>query len=479
VPRPGVDVAVVDEVIGEQPILDTGQAFFVGKTERGPLWGRASSMAEYKSKWGLRTGGPEMYDAVGPFFDEGGGAAIISKLQGAAGVAASGAMAGMWTAKAVSPGTWGNNVKVITRQPATGSTGAAGQPIYLEVQYNNVIVELSPTLYDADDGTDWATRYSNYIILPVGAGPFVLPIKDTTYTLAGGTDVAAAVGDYDAALARFTYEQGPGQVQAPAATDPLIHQKVGLHCENAHRVGLVDLPDTANKATLHAARDSLNQKPGARLLLACGSWYSYPTDASPATKVVPMSGVQSGIVARVDRGGDAAAVAAGSNGISRRALGLSQAYSDADRQELNANGVTLGRQMYGLVRTYGYRTAAGPDYRDNWTFWQESRVIMAIAHEGNAAVEEYVFDTIDGFGHIFVDVKNVLAGICLRYWRDGALYGPTPERAFRIVCDETNNPIDTIRLGEIHAAIYVKTSKIAEWVKIDIVKVPIEREVTA
>jgi hypothetical protein len=135
--------------------------------------------------------------------------------------------------------------------------------------------------------------------------------------------------------------------------------------------------------------------------------------------------------------------------------------------------------MYGLVRTYGYRTAGGPDVRDNWTFFQESRVIMAIAHECNAAVEDYVFDTIDGLGHLFVDVKNVLSGICMPYFTDGALYGPTPERAFRIVCDETNNPIATIRTGEVHAFVYLKTSKVAEWVKIDIVKVPIEKEVTA
>jgi hypothetical protein len=434
-------------------------------------------MAEYESKWGLRTAGSDMYDAAGAFFDEGGGSLVVSKLNAAAAVTAAGPAAGVWNIKAASPGVWGNNVKVTTKQPATGSTGAAGQPVYLEVQYNNVVVENSPTMYDADDAVDWATNFSNYIRITLGAGPYTLPVQGTVINLTAGADGTPAVSDYDAALARFTYEQGPGQVEAPAVTDPLVHQKIGAHCEVAHRVGLIDLPDSANKTTLHSARNALDGKPGARLLLACGSWYSYPSDASPASKVIAMSGVQAGIVARVDRGGDVSQVAAGSNGISRRALGLAQAYSDADRQELNANGVTLGRQMYGLVRTYGYRTAGGPDVRDNWTFWQESRVIMAIAHESNAAVEDYVFDTIDGLGHVFVDIKNVLAGICLRYYQDGALYGATPERAFRIVCDSTNNPIDTIRLGEIHAAIYVKTSKVAEWIKIDVVKVPIEKEV--
>jgi hypothetical protein len=39
------------------------------------------------------------------------------------------------------------------------------------------------------------------------------------------------------------------------------------------------------------------------------------------------------------------------------------------------------------------------------------------------------------------------------------------------------NTLETIKLGEVHAAIYVKTSKVAEWVAIKIVKVPTEREV--
>jgi hypothetical protein len=478
VPRPGVDVAVADTVSTQQAILDTGQVFLVGKTERGPIWGRAASISEYETKWGLRTLGPEMYDAADTFFEEGGGAAIVSKLNAAAAVTALIAAGTVWSIKAASPGAWGNNIKVITRQPATGSTGAAGQPIYLEVQYNSVIVETSPTMYDADDAVDWASNYSNYVRLTLGAGPYTLPVFATTYQLATGADGTVAVGDYDVPLARFTYEQGPGQVYAPQATDPLIHQKIGAHCEVAHRVGLVDLPDTPTKATLHAARNALDGKPGARLLLACGSWYTYPTDASPATKIVPLGGVQAGIISRLDRQGDVSLVAAGSNGISRRAIGLTQAYNDADRQELNANGVTLGRQMYNLVRTYGYRTAGGPDVRDNWTFFQESRVIMSLAHEANAAVEDYVFDSIDGEGHLFVDIKNVLAGICLRYHQDGALYGDTPERAFRIVCDSTNNPVTSIRTGEVHAFIYVRTSKVSEWIKIDVVKVPIEREVT-
>lgn len=476
-PRPGVDVEVVEEVTSEGPILDTGQGFFVGETERGPTWGRAKSMKEYEDKWGSRMGGPEMWDELSAYFDEGGSNAIISRMEAADGVAATGALGTAWKVDAISKGTWGNDIKITTKQPA-GGTGVAGDPVYLSVEYPaGTEVERSPTITDADAGIVWSDK-SNFVRLSMGAGPdFDLPVKDTTVTLTTGADGASGVADMDPALARFTYEQGPGQVQAPGMTDPLIHEKIGDHCEDYHRVGIVDLPDTDDKLELNAAREELNGKSGSRLLLACGSWYSYPTDTSPASRIIPMSGIQAGIIARVDKGQDPAAVAAGAQGVSRRALGLAHTYSDADREELNANGVALGRQMRGLVRTYGYRTAAGPDMNDNWTFFQESRVVMAIAHESNAAAEEYVFDTIDGLGHIFVQLKNVLVGICQKYWIAGALYGATPEQAFRVVCDTTVNPIDTIKLGEIHAAEYVRTSKVAEWVKINIVKVPTDREV--
>jgi phage tail sheath protein FI len=252
---------------------------------------------------------------------------------------------------------------------------------------------------------------------------------------------------------------------------------LGNHLEDNDRVGVVDLAESADPMALLAARTAFNGKRGSKLILAIGSWLSYPSETPPATIVIPYSGTQMGMIARVDAGGDPAAVAAGSNAISNRALGLTKQFSDADRETLNAGGVTLGREMYGLVRTYGYRTAAGPDYNLNWTFFQESRVVMAIAHECNAAVEEYVFDTIDGLRHLFSKVENVLVGICNRYWLSGALFGASPGEGFRV--DMSVNTVDTIKLGEIHAAVYVKTSKVAEWVQISIIKVPLERALAA
>jgi hypothetical protein len=478
VPRPGVDVEVVDEVTEQGAVLNTGQGFFVGPTERGDDLGIANSLGDFKKKWGDdRSVDAEFYDGVSSFFTEGGGTAIISRdVPNDASVAAAefGAASGIMV-DAKSGGLWGNEVDV-TAHYASGSD-AAGEPVYLTVTYQGEEVERSPTLRDLNSMVAWGLNKSNYVSFNPTDPEAPLPADGVVAALAAGTAGAGSSAAFQSALDRMSYDLGPGQVMSPGQDDPEYHLMIGAHLEANHRCGIIDLPDTGDAAALSAAREELDGAPGARSILAMGSHLIYPFETSPASIVVPYSGVQAGIIARVDKLGDVAAVAAGANGISNRALGLSQSFTDADRESLNANGVTLGRQLYGLVRTYGYRTAAGPDLRDNWTFFQESRVIMAIAHEANAGLEEYVFDTIDGLYHVFVQVKNMLTGICLNYWRAGALFGAESSQSFKVVCDSTNNPIDTIKLGEIHATIYLRTSKVAEWIKLNIIKVPTEREV--
>jgi hypothetical protein len=84
VPRPGTDILIVDEAAGGGPVLDTGQAFFVGSSERGPT-DRAelvSSSREYDLRYGPRSGGSLLSDAVSAYFAEGGGVLYVSRAIG-------------------------------------------------------------------------------------------------------------------------------------------------------------------------------------------------------------------------------------------------------------------------------------------------------------------------------------------------------------------------------------------------------------
>ena len=217
---------------------------------------------------------------------------------------------------------------------------------------------------------------------------------------------------------------------------------------------------------------------GVRYAQALAPWLSYPGPAG-APVVVPFSGVQAALIARQDAvTGNPNQAAAGSGGIHRGTLGLSQEFSDADRKSLNEQGVTLAKVKYGSVRTYGGRTAAGPA-DTNWLPFGNARVLMGIAHEADAVAENYVFRQIDGGRRVFASLEADLVGICLRYFNLGALFGASAEEAFAVDTGEQVNTLATISAQEIHAVIRVKASPFGEWVAIDIVKVPIQQALVA
>jgi phage tail sheath protein FI len=139
----------------------------------------------------------------------------------------------------------------------------------------------------------------------------------------------------------------------------------------------------------------------------------------------------------------------------------------------------MAKLVYGDVRSYGYRTIVDKTLDPNWVWFGNSRTIMAIAYECDSVGEEYVLKQIDGRGQIFSRLNKDLAGICHRYYDLGALYGATPEEAFYIDTGPGVNTIETISNGEVHAVVKVKCSPSAEWVVIEIVKVPVERPVAA
>lgn len=297
----------------------------------------------------------------------------------------------------------------------------------------------------------------------------------TAYIGGAATEDAAGVGP---ALDLFNYELGPGQVCAPGLTDALVHEAVLAHVDKTHRCALVDLA-AGDAAALTAAVTALHGKPGSRLAAALAPSVIYPySDAAPGTAVTAYSGIQAGIVARSDLLGNPNQAAAGINGVSRLAVGLDTDYTDDERETMNAAGVTLAKMVYGDVRTYGARTVAGPA-DENWLWFPNSRIVMAITHQADAIAQNYVFGQIDGRRQLFAKLETELRGMLLGYFNIGALYGATPAEAFTVDTGTQVNTIDTIKAGEIHAVLHVKTSPTAEWVEIAIVKVPVDVPIAA
>jgi hypothetical protein len=272
-------------------------------------------------------------------------------------------------------------------------------------------------------------------------------------TDAAATDEQTGVAG---ALDLLPYSLGPGQVCAPGLTSTPVHEAILAHLEATHRCGLLDLP-AGDDAALEAAVTALYDVAGVRFAQAL----------APA-----------GLIARADLLGNPNQPAAGINGISRLALGLTQDYTDDEREALNEAGVTLAKLVYGDVRTYGARTAAGPNDA-GWLWFANSRVVMAVTHESDAIAQNYLFRQIDGRRQIFAALEADLRGMLLVHFNAGALYGATPAEAFDVDTGPSVNTTETIIAGEIHATVRVKTSPSAEWVVINIVKVPLDVPIAA
>ena len=475
-PRPGTDILIVDDLRPSGPVLTTGQAFFAGTAERGPASAqKVASPRDYTDRYGARTGGSLLNDAVNTYFAEGGVMLYVSRIVADDAVAATAPLGtgGVVTVTADSPGVWGNQVTVSV-EGAPGYT-AAGDPVILVVSYQGAEVDRSGVCAAAADCAAFG-QVSQWIDVTATG----LPADGDTATLTTGTDGTGG-GDLDAALARFEHGLGPGQVAAPGLTSTAAHTSLCAHADQMRRCALLDLPDTGSVSALTTAIDALQGAtpdtgvPGVRYALALAPWLTYPGPVGPSTIVVPYSGVQAGLIARADAtNANPNQAAGGVNGISRQALGLSQTYSDADRETLNQAGVALAKVVYGQVRTYGYRTAAGPN-DPNWTWFGNSRLIMAIAWESDAVAENYVLGQIDGRHQVMARLESDLRGVCLAHYNAGALYGATPADAFDVDTGPTVNTDATIANDELHAVISLRCSPGAEWVQIEIVRVAPDR----
>jgi phage tail sheath protein FI len=475
-PAPGHSVEISDRPPARIAAADTAAAFMVGLTERGkgdaPVLCR--SITHFESQLGARYSTPTLYDAADAYFREGGSILYVVPVLGPAKATATDTIAAAsgvaLNVFATSPGAWGNDIDV-----ANDTTGGN---FVLTVSYLGAVVETSPVLATTADAVAWAAESSDYITLTVGTGAD--PVDDTA-NLAGGTRDDGGIGDaqWAAALALFTSDYGPGQVLAPGRTTSQGYLDLLAHADAFKRVALLDGANTHTVATLTSAASALNGETGDRFGGLFAPWAIVPGLAPGTTRTVPYSAIQAGLIARSDaKGANPNVAAAGSNGIPRYAVDLSQApWTEAERDTLNQAGVNVAVAGRNGLRTMGDRSLADPLTDTNWIALSNSRLMMAAAARVGDVLSDFEFAQIDGRGFKLAELAGRLKGALNPFYIAGALYGRTPDEAFAVnVGGDVNTPT-TIANGEIHAAISLRVSPRAEIVDTVIVKVPVTESV--
>src|SRR5688572_18716483 len=250
-------------------------------------------------------------------------------------------------------------------------------------------------------------------------------------------------------------------VAAPGQISPAIQDALLTHCETRKdRFAILDSPEsmTGGVDKLVRPRDS---KYGA---------YYFPWiqvyDPERGNVYVPPSGHVAGVYARTDN--ERGVHKAPANEIVRGALGLKYNVSKGEQDILNPKGVNCIRLMQGGgIRIWGARTLSSDP---SWRYINVRRLFIMVETSIERATQWVVFEPNDH--RLWKRVTRTISSFLTLVWRNGALMGETPEKAFFVKCDEETNPPEVIDVGQLIVEIGLAPVKPAEFVIFRIGQMP-------
>lgn len=288
--------------------------------------------------------------------------------------------------------------------------------------------------------------------------------------------------DLDQALSNFESIESISLVAFPGqSADLSVSAALVAHCEKTrYRFAILDAPqkplDENDRLDLELLTyDSSRSALPARSKHAA-IYFPYIEVVDPALQMqqanldaipskykglvyVPPSGAIAGIYSRTDNQRGVFKAPANESVLGARNV---QYYIGRSAQEgLNPQGLNVIRSIEGAITVYGARTLGG-DLNFEWRYVPVRRTFLYLAKSIDAGTQWVVFEPNDLA--LWGKVKRNLAAFLTTQWRNGALFGATPEEAFYVKCDAENNPPDTREVGQLVIEVGVAIVRPAEFV---------------
>lgn len=418
--KPGSKVVRVKSAPTVNTDTSTSVVAFIGETFRGEPYKpvRITSYAQFEEEFakGYTDATKKEYlaDAVKGFYENFTGEAYVVRVLGATPVKATAKVpastGATYTAK--EEGKWGNDVAIEVTQTS--------ETFEMKISIQGKVVETFKGL------TSDATVNSEYVTvqgtIAVGKG-----------NLTGGTDGSElVVADYKKALNSLN-NTAVNQIAIPGKTETNIVLALSEYCVTRGRV--FPIYDAPLDATYEQAVEFRNSIPNFR-----GSvyhpWIQVTDPTTDKIKNVPPSGFLAGVYGRTDEERGVQKAPAGLDATIRGAVGVVTELSDTDVANLNANHVNciIPKRGRGIV-VWGARLVNTDDDR---MFVSDLRVDDYIETSLEEGTEWVVFEEIDDqlFNRVTGQVKDFFNTLM----RNKVIKGETPEEAYFVVCDRTNNP---------------------------------------
>jgi phage tail sheath protein FI len=487
---PGVYIEEVEA--GSRPIEGVGTAVagFVGLAARGPANAPTlvTNWSQFTQTFGDFVEGSYLAHAVYGYFQGGGGAAYVVRI-GAGGSMptataelSSGKEKGTTTYRvsAIEAGPAGNEISV----EVAPSSETAENSFKIVVNRGGKAVETFDNLTTSKGKSNVVTvikAQSEYITIDeVGSASVAERVPATgSLSLAGGgasVPVRVTPDDYvgdSADRTGFGGLEAVDEVTMLCVPDLMaVYQQGGLdlegvqavqlamiaHCElMGDRVAILDAPPGLNAQQVKEWRVD---KAGydSKYATLYWPWIKVFDPLSGQAMHVPPSGHIAGVWARSD---DTRGVhKAPANEIIRGAISLELNLTKAEHDQLNPSGINCIRAFPGRgIRVWGARTLSSDPA---WRYLNVRRLFNFVEESIFEGTQWVVFEPNDQ--RLWGRVKRTINAFLIRVWRDGALFGATPDQAFFVKCDAENNPPEVRDAGQLVVDIGIAPVKPAEFV---------------
>ncbi len=247
------------------------------------------------------------------------------------------------------------------------------------------------------------------------------------------------------------------QTECQAAAEALIQNAEQLK----YRFAIIDPPDHLSLSEIRSFRAQFDSKYAAIYY----PWIEVldPTQrpaqgAPPPRLTLPPSGFMAGIYGRVDdaRGVWKAPANEVVTGLTKFEVNITKTRQDV----LNPEGINAFRYFEDRgYRVWGARTVSSDP---EWIYINVRRLFIYLEHSIDRGTQWAVFEP--NGPALWANVRQAIEDFLLVAWRDGALLGEKPEKAYFVRCDRTTMTQNDLDNGRLIVLIGVAPIKPAEFV---------------
>ena len=228
------------------------------------------------------------------------------------------------------------------------------------------------------------------------------------------------------------------------------------HCEHmGDRLAILDpLPDMTPQEVKRWRESETNYD--SKYAALYYPWVRIDGNGRPLA--VPPSGFMAGIYARNDN--ERGVHKAPANEVLRGALEAVMPITKGEQDTLNPSGINCIRSFTGRgLRVWGARTLSSDPA---WRYINVRRLFNYVEKSIERGTQWVVFEPNDP--DLWARVKRDVSAFLTGAWRDGMLFGRSPDEAFFVKCDEELNPPDVRDRGQLFIDIGLAPVKPAEFV---------------